>query len=107
MFPDLDEYQFAKVFVVGKHKQIAQDLEIKYLDEDITAKTIGSFIEQNQGELLKKFDDKPKWMVSAGFYDEIINALRTAQEQGTALGMTAEQYIEYLRDKLRKHTFVE
>ena len=107
MFPDLDEYQFAKLFVTVKYEQIAKDLEIKYLDEEITAKIIGSFVGQNQNKLLEKFQDKSRWLADEKFYTEIISALHRAKEQGIALELTAEQYVDYLRKKLHKHTFVE
>lgn len=107
MFPDLDEYQFAKLFVTIKYEQIAKDLEIKYLDEEITAKIIGSFVGQNQNKLLEIFQDKSCWLADENFYAEIISALHRAKEQGIALELTAEQYVDYLRKKLHKHTFVE
>lgn len=107
MFPDLDEYQFAKLFVAVKYEQIAKDLEIKYLDEEITVKTIGSFVGQNQNKLLENFQDKSRWLADEKLYAEIISALHRAKKQGIALESTAEQYADYLRKKLHKHTFVE
>ena len=105
MFPCPPEYHFAKLFVGIKCEQIEHDLNIKYLDEDATAKEITCFLQQNN--ILKKFKDKPQWIMDAGVYDEVIKVLRCAKDQGIKLEMTADEYVELLRKKLRKHTFVE
>lgn len=103
MFMGLNEYQFAILFVSVNRAEITKDLQIKYLDEEATIKTIATFIEQNKDNILKKFKKQSDWLYDAKFYTELIKFLQNEKN----LEMTADQYINYLKAKLYKHTFVE
>jgi hypothetical protein len=105
MFPGMLEHQFAKLFIVANMEKIKQDLDIKYANEETIANTIESFLLENKR--LKKSVDQSKLIRDSKFYDEIINALRMAVMRGTALEMTADEYVDFLTKKLRKHPFVE
>jgi len=98
MLPDLNEFQFATLFVAVNKDKIQNDLQIKYLNEEATIKTIAVFIEQNQ-----KFNKKSDLIKNTKFYTEIINFLHNARN----LEMTAEEYIDYLTKKTNKHTCIE
>lgn len=105
MFPGMLERQFAKLFIVANMEKIKQDMGIKYANEETIANTIENFLLENNR--LKKSTDQSKLIHDAKFYDEIINVLRAAVARGTVFEMTADEYVDYLTQKLRKHPFVE
>lgn len=101
MLPCMNEYQFAVLFVAVNKEKIQKNLQIKYLNEEETIKTIAKFLEQNN--LCKKFEKQSYLLYDEKFYTEIMNFLHNAKN----IEMTPEEYIDYLTKKFHKHTFVE
>lgn len=96
MLPGMTEYQFATLFVSVNKDKIQKDLQIKYLNEEETVKTIAKFLAQ-------KFNKKSDLINNKKFYIEIIKILHNVKN----LEMTPEEYIDYLKKRLNKHTFTE
>ena len=101
--PKITEQQFAEIFTAVNQENINQDLKIKYLNVEATKKTICEFTQKNQNTIKKYYNN---WY-DKELYTNIINYLISAQKSGVFLEMTAEQYIDYLTEKMHKHTCVE
>lgn len=101
----MDENQFAYYFFILHQKQIKQDLQIKYIDTDITVQTIADFIRKNN--MLQKFKKCQDLIHNKKIYSKIIYGLQTAIQQNISLKITADEYIKHLENKLYKHSYIE
>lgn len=98
------EQDIAMQFVDAYSEQIANDLQIKYLNEQETAKIITIWAKQNTKKIVKNLQENQ--LINKNFYDENIAFLKKALQSGANLEMTAEEYVDLLKQKLRRHPFV-
>lgn len=101
MHPYTDEYHFATMFFAVNKDRIQKDLQIKYLNEDATIKTIAKILEQNN--LFKQSEKQSDLLHDPKFYNKILTPLYNEKN----LDMTPEEYIDYLTKRLNKHTYIE
>ena len=85
MFSGMDEYQFAKFFVVAKQEQIGQKLEIKHLYMDMVIQTVYKFIIKNKKSILSKFANQYDSLYDKKFFNNIIFVLKDAKQRGIPL----------------------
>lgn len=85
MFRGMDEYQFAKFFVVIKQDEIKQELQLKKLLMENIIKTVQKFILINKKDIMKKFANQYDTLNDTEFFADIIKMLKSAKESGTQL----------------------
>ena len=68
----MDENQFAEYFVIIHQNKIKQDLQIKYLNTDTTAKTIAEFIKKDN--MLPKLKNQQHFIHNKRLYKNKSNS---------------------------------
>ena len=81
----MDEYEFAKFFVIAKQDKIKQKLQIKHLYTENIIQIVYTFIIEHKKEISDKFVNQYDSLKNKNFFKEIITVLQIAKKNGTSM----------------------
>ena len=91
-------YHFVLGFVLKNEAKIKQDLQIEYLNIDETIAQLTEYITQHK--------ETHNLIKDVKGYKKIINLLKNIKNSGAKIGMSSDEYIKHLKQKLHKYSVV-